>query len=226
MRLEGWNSIPAGYGATFDLAAAPRWLRVWFQSPLIDRFAYPLLVAFGYGWLDANPGAECDRAAAVARGWRIWTEGGPGPTPAVLTEIPAATLRWRRRRYALDARRHRLLRRLTLPRVIEVPGCGRVERRFFIAWRVRGPLLVIVALVGKRLSGWLEVVSGLGCAAAAELAVSYRCGGPERAGRSRHRPPDYWDDGSAGVREPRRPFPFVGADAAPLPTDAATARAT
>ncbi len=34
--LEGWDNIPRGYGAKFDLRGAPWWLRVWFKTPFID----------------------------------------------------------------------------------------------------------------------------------------------------------------------------------------------
>ena len=33
MTLEGWNHIPRGYGADFDVATAPWWLRLWFRTP-------------------------------------------------------------------------------------------------------------------------------------------------------------------------------------------------
>jgi hypothetical protein len=43
VRLTGWDVIPSGYGARFDANAAPFWLRVLFQTPFVDRFAYPHL---------------------------------------------------------------------------------------------------------------------------------------------------------------------------------------
>ena len=55
VKLEGWNHIPTG-GATFESQSAPWWLRTWFNTPLIDRFAYhPLLVRRGFGWLTGLP---------------------------------------------------------------------------------------------------------------------------------------------------------------------------
>ena len=57
MRLEGWNHVPHGYGATFDIGGAPWWLRAWFRTPFVDRFAYPVLVDRGLGWLTAHPGS-------------------------------------------------------------------------------------------------------------------------------------------------------------------------
>jgi len=45
MHLEGWNHVPVGFGATFDIDAAPWWLRAVFGTPFIDRFAHPHLGA-------------------------------------------------------------------------------------------------------------------------------------------------------------------------------------
>jgi len=56
VELEGWNSIPVGYGAQFDLHGAPWWLRVWFHTPFVDRYAYPAVVRRGFGWLSPQPG--------------------------------------------------------------------------------------------------------------------------------------------------------------------------
>lgn len=70
VRLEGWNHIPAGYGARFDVKAAPLWLRMLFHTPFIDRFAYPLLVRRGRGYLQASP-LPPEPLGAVPDGWRI-----------------------------------------------------------------------------------------------------------------------------------------------------------
>jgi hypothetical protein len=74
VRLEGWNHVPNGLGAWFDLAAAPWWLRVWFHTPFVDRFAYPILVRRGHGQLSIHPGFTVSQEAitgARAAGWRI-----------------------------------------------------------------------------------------------------------------------------------------------------------
>lgn len=41
MRLAGWNDIPKGYGARFDTASAPAWLRIMHATPFLERFSYP-----------------------------------------------------------------------------------------------------------------------------------------------------------------------------------------
>jgi len=72
--LEGWNHIPRDFGARFDTAAAPWWLRAWFATPLLDRFAYPVLVRRGYGHLSPHPGVVPNAQAiadATKAGWRI-----------------------------------------------------------------------------------------------------------------------------------------------------------
>jgi hypothetical protein len=71
MDLPGWNVIPQGYGARFDVAAAPLWLRTFFRTPLIDRFAYPLMVRRGYGYLAPSPARARNRDPFPSGGWRL-----------------------------------------------------------------------------------------------------------------------------------------------------------
>lgn len=70
MKLDGWNSIPEGYGAEFDVAAAPWWLRVMYRTPLIDRFAYHLLVRSGHGIL-THPDWPPHRFGPTGPRWRV-----------------------------------------------------------------------------------------------------------------------------------------------------------
>ena len=65
MRLEGWNHIPEGYSATFDAPSAPLWLRMWFRTPFVDRFAYPLMVKGGFGYLRRDDLAHEDPAPVL-----------------------------------------------------------------------------------------------------------------------------------------------------------------
>ncbi len=71
MRLEGWNHIPEGYGADFEVAAAPLWLRVLFRTPFLDRFAHPLLVQRGHGFLVPHPTEPPEGRGVVADGWKL-----------------------------------------------------------------------------------------------------------------------------------------------------------
>src|SRR5204862_5863828 len=82
VELEGWNSIPVGYGAEFDLHGAPWWLRVWSHTPFVDRFAYPAVVRRGFGWLSPQPGLTVAELGRVPAGWRIRPNGyqSPGST--------------------------------------------------------------------------------------------------------------------------------------------------
>lgn len=157
MRLEGWNSIPAGFGASFDLAAAPWWLRLWFRTPFLDRFAYPRLVARGHGWLTADPEASGDVESALARGWRIDTEP---PAQTVLTYYPLA--------------RYRLRRLAQTPMAVTLPGGVRFERRIHLSWLVRLALWVVLGGLGLWAARVPGAVTGLACAALVEIAVSYR----------------------------------------------------
>ncbi len=72
--LPGWNDIPLGYGAQFDTAAAPWWLRAWFHTPFVDRYAYPVMVRRGYGYLTPHPGWD-GLFGSVTGGWRLREEG-------------------------------------------------------------------------------------------------------------------------------------------------------
>lgn len=69
--LEGWSKIPEGYGASFEVNKAPWWLKLWFHTPFIDRYAYPLLVQRGHGVLRAHPGVSAAALGPVSSGWRI-----------------------------------------------------------------------------------------------------------------------------------------------------------
>lgn len=71
VRIDGWNYIPAGYGLGWDLAAAPRWLRIWFRVPLVDRFAYPVLVHRGVAFLTRHRSWTDDEREPVPPGWRV-----------------------------------------------------------------------------------------------------------------------------------------------------------
>lgn len=71
VRLEGWNQVPRGAGASFETASAPGWLRVLAATPVLDRFAYPLLVRRGLGWLQVHDAAVFDEQAAARAGWRV-----------------------------------------------------------------------------------------------------------------------------------------------------------
>jgi hypothetical protein len=71
MNLEGWNSIPRGYGASFELEGAPVWLRTWLHAPFIDRFAYPLAIRRGFGVLTPHRGCPPEERGPVPEGWRV-----------------------------------------------------------------------------------------------------------------------------------------------------------
>jgi hypothetical protein len=56
VKIHGWNNIPAGYGLTWDPSQAPRWLRLWLHTPLLDRFAFPVMIRRGHAWFSPSPG--------------------------------------------------------------------------------------------------------------------------------------------------------------------------
>jgi hypothetical protein len=69
--MEGWDHIPAGYGARFELGQAPAWLRIWFATPFLDRFACPVAVRRGYGHLSPHPGTTPETREQPGRGWHV-----------------------------------------------------------------------------------------------------------------------------------------------------------
>jgi hypothetical protein len=79
VRLEGWNHVPRGYGADFDLRAAPLWLRAWFRTPFLDRFAHPQLVRRGFAHLTAHPGTAPEDREAIGPGWHLRPDGYQAP---------------------------------------------------------------------------------------------------------------------------------------------------
>jgi hypothetical protein len=74
MRLEGWNHIPEGFGATFDRRSAPFWLRALTRTPFLDRYGYALMVHRGHGYLTPHPNVVPDPGVIVEAtnaGWNI-----------------------------------------------------------------------------------------------------------------------------------------------------------
>lgn len=85
-----------GAGAVFDVASAPTWLRLMWRLPLVDRFAYPRLVAGGHGYLAVDDPAVFDTKDAMARGWKILPEGDEAPGSRIRPDwaSPWWPLRW------------------------------------------------------------------------------------------------------------------------------------
>jgi hypothetical protein len=71
MALEGWDHIPRGYSADFDLSNAPRWLRLWFHTPFVDRYAHPHVVARGYAYLTMKDFVPVEDREPVGRGRKV-----------------------------------------------------------------------------------------------------------------------------------------------------------
>jgi hypothetical protein len=129
-------------------------------------------------------------------------------------------LRYRRRRYALSARRRRVLPWLRFPMAIMLPGGRRHERYAYLFWRVRLPLWIVPAAACWLVLSWPGIAAGLAAGILAEVVFSYRAPyGPSRPVATRGQ--SWGPDEPAGVREPRRPHPTGGAGAAQHPIDPA-----
>ena len=183
VRLAGWNWIPGGYELRWERAAAPWWLRAWFVTPFIDRFAYPVMIRRGYAWLVPDPGQP---RHPVPAGWSV-REAEPATVHYRSATWHARRLRWS----------------LSLPVVVTLPGGHRFERYAYLFWRVRLALWAVLAAPGGILLGRAGAVVGLCLAGVVEILFSYRPPGGARATPRPH------PGGSAGVREPRRPPPPI-----------------
>lgn len=172
MRLEGWNEIPDGYGARFDITHAPLWLRMWFRTPVLDKFAYPVVVRRGFGYLTADPGRVPDQLDDVGPGWRIDLDGQVDASVVTPYRSIARPGALRRRRYARAGWRQRA--GLRLPTRIHLRGGLRVERRSYLFWRIRLPLLTVLGVSGALIAGWPGVIVGVASAILVELLFSYR----------------------------------------------------
>ncbi len=176
MRLVGWNEIPDGYGSWFDISRAPLWLQLWFRTPVLDKFAYPVAVRRGFGYLTPEPGLPPEQLGEVGPGWRIAPDG-PG-TPSVVTPYRSiahpGALRRRRRRYARAVWRHRAGRCLMPPTRIHLPDGLLVERYTYLFWRIRLPLWAVLGVSGALIAGWPGVVVAPPSAILVELLFSYR----------------------------------------------------
>lgn len=175
MRLVGWNEIPDGYGTWFDISRAPLWLRLWFRTPILDKFARPVAVRRGFGYLTPEPGLAAEQLGDVGPGWQIAPSEPVNPdvvAPYHSINHPGA-LRRRRRRYTRAAWRHRVGRVLMPPR-IQLPGGLLVERHNYLFWRIRLPLWAVCGAAGILLAGWPGVTVALPIAVVVELLCSYR----------------------------------------------------
>jgi len=64
-----WNWVPPDHGLTARLDRVPPWVRVWFRTPFVDRFAYTWMWDHG-GWdivphHENGPGSTGDKAPLV-----------------------------------------------------------------------------------------------------------------------------------------------------------------
>lgn len=75
--LAAWDWLPPG-GASPRLDLAPRWLRCWYWTPFVDRWAHAYMWRRGYYEVDPGPGGGAqDRQA---------TRPGRPPAPTLPAE--------------------------------------------------------------------------------------------------------------------------------------------
>jgi len=74
MKIDGWNHWPHGYNPTWDPGEMPFWLRQWHIFPLVDRFAFPVMIRRGYLRLTPDPEVPDRERAPVPDGWTVEDE--------------------------------------------------------------------------------------------------------------------------------------------------------
>jgi hypothetical protein len=82
--LPAWSWVPPG-GARSRLDVVPWWVRVWYELPLIDRYAYAWMWAHG-GWEVLPPSAAPPGDQAGAR--EPCDPLLPGLQPGAMDSIP------------------------------------------------------------------------------------------------------------------------------------------
>ena len=71
MSVLGWNDIPEEAFAKFDFWKCPTWIRTLARVPILEIFAYPLIVKKGFAtiWIPKNFTFETGRFES--KGWNV-----------------------------------------------------------------------------------------------------------------------------------------------------------
>ena len=71
MSVLGWNDVPEEAFAKFDFWKCPTWIRALARVPIIEIFAYPLIVKKGFAtiWIPKNFSFETGRFES--KGWNV-----------------------------------------------------------------------------------------------------------------------------------------------------------
>ena len=71
MSVLGWNDVPEEAFAKFDFWKCPTWIRALARVPIIEIFAYPLIVKKGFAtiWIPKNFTFETGRFES--KGWNV-----------------------------------------------------------------------------------------------------------------------------------------------------------
>jgi len=71
MSVLGWNDVPEEAFAKFDFWKCPTWIRTLARVPIIEIFAYPLIVKKGFAtiWIPKNFTFETGKFES--KGWNV-----------------------------------------------------------------------------------------------------------------------------------------------------------
>ena len=71
MSVLGWNDIPEEAFAKFDFWKCPIWIRTLARVPIIEIFAYPLIVKMGFATIWIPKSCTFDSESFESKGWNV-----------------------------------------------------------------------------------------------------------------------------------------------------------
>jgi hypothetical protein len=71
MSVLGWNDIPEEAFAKFDFWKCPTWIRTLARVPIIEIFAYPLIVKKGFATIWIPKSCTFETGRFESKGWNV-----------------------------------------------------------------------------------------------------------------------------------------------------------
>jgi hypothetical protein len=71
MSVLGWNDVPEEAFAKFDFWKCPTWIRALARVPIIEIFAYPLIVKKGFATIWIPKSCTFDTGSFESKGWNV-----------------------------------------------------------------------------------------------------------------------------------------------------------
>ena len=71
MSVLGWNDIPDETFAKYEFWKCPTWIRTLARFPIIEIFAYPLIVKKGFATIWIPKSCTFDTESFESKGWNV-----------------------------------------------------------------------------------------------------------------------------------------------------------